>query len=301
MRAGCLSVVRRMVVSLVFVVLAGAFISSVVPACFAEEAPGSPPFKDPYNGGIKLPNDGGEPGKAYMAFINAAYRKDHAELCRLIAPPAEVAQCLQQKDALDGYIAMFTQPKSHKVLGGFMKGDEATLDVAYTFESAQSSGFVVMKRTNEKWTVSSFGGSGSGSVSAAASGQADLGSGAASGAASASSNASAGGDFPEFAIINISPNTREYTGKCPATIAFTADITFKMPLPEKFSYRWEFSDGRKLPERVVKPPRTGHLSLREVWRSGKPGEELEASVRFSAEANGALIIKDPPGVKVICR
>ena len=181
MRAGCFSVHRRMIVSLVFAVLACSAISGVTPGIAAQN-PASAAFKDPYNGGIKLPDGGGEPGKAYMAFINAAYRKDHAQICRLMAGPAEVPQCLQQKEALDGYIAMFTQPKSHKVLGGFMKGEEATLDVAYTFASGpRSSGFVVMKLMNGRWTISKFGGSGSGTITAEASGSADLsrGSGAA--------------------------------------------------------------------------------------------------------------------------
>ena len=253
-------------------------------------------FKDPYNGGIKLPNGGGEPGKAYMAFINAAYKKDHTQMCKLMADPADMAPCLQQKQALDSYIAMFTQPKSHNVLGGFMKGEEATLNVAYTFASApQSTGFVVMKQMNGKWAISSFGGSGSGSVSAEASGQVDLGSSSASGSASV-------GEAPgEFAIINISANTKEYTGRCPANITWTASITFRMPLPDKFSYHWELSNGRKTPNTVVKPPRTGHMSVREVWNGGKPGEELDASVRFVAESGNNAMALDPPGVKVICK
>ncbi len=293
MRVDCFSLFRRIIVSFVFASLTCA-IAFGAPAVIAAENPAGSGFKDPYNGGIKLPSDGGEPGRAYMAFINAAYRKDHAQICKLIVPPADVERCLRQKDALDIYISMFTQPKSHKVLGGFMKRDEATINVAYTFASApQSSGLVVMIRQNGKWTVSLSGGSGSGSVSASASGEADLGSGTVTGAG--------GGNFPEFAIINISPDTQEYTGKCPATIAFTADITFKTPLPEKFTYRWEFSNGRTLFNRIVTPPRNGHMSLREVWRSGKQGEVLDASVRFTASANGAVMILDPPAVKVTCK
>jgi hypothetical protein len=33
----------------------------------------------------------------------------------------------------------------------------------------------------------------------------------------------------------------------------------------------------------------------------KPGEELDVSMRFVVESGGALIIKDPPSVKVICK
>ncbi len=126
--------------------------------------------------GTRLPDGGGEPGSAYRAIVDAAYRKDYAQMCRLMGNLAEVASCAQQKDALNGYMAMLTQPKSHTVTGGFMKGDEATLKVAYTFASApQSTGSVVMKKMDGKWVISQFGGSGSGSVGATASGQADLG------------------------------------------------------------------------------------------------------------------------------
>jgi hypothetical protein len=262
----------------------------------AAENPAISAFKDPYNGGIELPNGGGEPGKAYMAFIDAAYRKDHTQICKLMADPADMAPCLQQKEALDSYIAMFTQPKSHKVLDGFMKGEEATLNVAYTFSSApQSTGFVVMKQMKGKWVISSFGGSGSGSVSAEASGQADLGSSTASGSASVD------GEVREFAFIDISASRQQYTGKCPVDIAFTAYITFRGFAPDNISYHWERGDGSKTPDRVVKPPRTGHMSIREVWKGGKPGEEHDVSMRFVVESGGKLIIKDPPSVKVICK
>jgi hypothetical protein len=173
MRTGSFIVSRNMVGVLVVAVLAFGMILFGVSAVVAAE---NPVFKDPYNGGKKLPDGGGEPGNAYMAIINAAYKKDHAQICRLMTDPAEVTQCLQQKEAIGGFMAMFTQPKSHAVLGGFMKGDEATLNVAYTFASGPpSTGFVVMKKMNGKWIFSSFGGSGSGSVNATASGSANLG------------------------------------------------------------------------------------------------------------------------------
>lgn len=279
MKTGRIAVIGRMIVSLVLTGLALSLVSFGASAAIAAEVP---------VGSVKLPSDGGEPGRAYMAYINAAYRKDHKQLCRSMADPAEVEQCLQQKAALDGYIAMLTQPKSHRVLGGSLKGDEATLEVAYQHEGApENTGIVVMKKTGSRWAIASFGGSGSTTVSAEASGTADLAAGA--------------GTDPGFAVITITPSPKGYTGRCPATIAFTADITFKTPLPEKFSYRWEFSNGTKTPDRVVKPQRNGRLSVREVWRGGKAGEEHDAAARFVAEAGDAQMILDPPGVKVICK
>ncbi len=281
---------------MVFAVLACGLTSFGVSDAVAAENSASSAFKDPYNGGIKLPDGGAEPGRAYMAFITAAYAKDHAQICKLMADPAEVPQCLQQKEALDSYTAMFTQPTSHKVLGGFMKGEEATLNVAYTFASGTlSTGFVVMKQMKGRWNISSFGGSGSGSFSAEASGEVDLGSSTVSG------SARAGGDNPEFALIHISAHPTEYNGKCPVNITWTASITFRTPLPDKFSYHWELSDGRKTQEKVVKPPRNGHMTVREVWKGGKPGEEHNASVRFVAESGDNSITLDPPGTKVTCK
>ncbi|HTG01706.1 MAG TPA: hypothetical protein VK654_14085 [Nitrospirota bacterium] len=395
-------------------------------------------LKDPYNGGTALPPGGGEPGKAYMAFIDAAYKKDHAAVCKLITEPAGVPLCLQEKQAIDTYMAMFTYPKSHKVLGGYIKDNDATLNVAYEWNAApESKGFVTMRQENGRWSIASFGGSASVNIKAEASGKVDFTTG--EGEASAHVTQSAGnkytglrlgkwtfegkdskgvvwtgtltiseqdlgnglkyvdcsldvknpsgggsgvgsectgdpakreiqfgpdpgalyravlsadgkkmtggkwteadkdwttgkvtvkltGDWsaayapgqadpgsaslpvdsgapaaPEFAVIEITPNTREYSGRCPAAIAFTANISFKMPVPEQFTYHWEISDGRKLPERTVKPPRNGHMSLREVWRGGKKGEEHEASVRFTAAAGNSSMVLDPPAVKVICK
>ena len=182
MRTGGWSVFRGALVSLVVAILACNWAALDVSVGAAAGTPAGSTLKDPYNGGTKLPGGGGEPGKAYMAFVDAAYRKDYRRLCACVADSADVAECLRHKDALDAYIALLTQPKHHEVLGGFVKGDDATLDVAYTFEpAARSTGFVVMKRNKQRWAISSFGGSASTSVDAQASGQVELGSSAAAG------------------------------------------------------------------------------------------------------------------------
>lgn len=134
-------------------------------------------FKDPYKGGTRLSEGGGEPGMAYMALIDAVYQKDHAQICRLMADGEELAQCLKNKEATQGIVLLLGNPKAHKVLDGYLKGDEATLDVAYTWpEAKESYGFVVMKHQKGKWILSSFGGSGSADIDVEASGTKDLGS-----------------------------------------------------------------------------------------------------------------------------
>lgn len=192
----CFSVLRRTAVSLFFAFMTCGLLAGVG-AVIAAENPAGSAFQDPYNGGIKLPNGGGEPGRAYRAFINAAYRKDYKQLCRLLVDPAGVPRCLEQKEALDANIGLLTLPKSHTVLGGFMKGDEATLNVAYIHtEGPQSTGFVVMKKAGNRWMISSMGGSGSGSYRAEASGTVDLSRGTIAGSADVGRSSGAGDAGP---------------------------------------------------------------------------------------------------------
>ena len=208
MRTGRFSVFCRIIVSLVFALLASGMVSFGVSAVIAAEKPASSEFKDPYNGGgIKLPNGGGEPGSAYTVFMRALYSKNYMRICKLMADPAELEQCLQQKQTLDMTIAMFTQPQSHKVLGGFMKGEEATLNVEYKHKGApKNTGFVVMKKVKNRWELSSSGGSGSSNISAEASAATDLGSGATAASAGA-------GQSPEA----------KYTGPAYGKWTFTGD------------------------------------------------------------------------------
>ena len=171
----CNLISRASIISLFFAALA---ITSVFLCSSVLMAADNTVFTDPYNGGHKLSPGGGQPGRAYTAFIDAAYKKDHRQLCSLMADASEVDKCLEQKQALDGYIAMLTQPKSQKVLGGYLKGQDATLQVEYTFaEAPRSTGFVVMRQNKGKWIIASFGSSGSGTMSASAGGQTDLAAG----------------------------------------------------------------------------------------------------------------------------
>ncbi len=221
---GGLSVFRGAIVSLTVAILACGGASLDVSIGAAAGAPAGSTLKDPYNGGTKLPGGGGEPGKAYIAFVDAAYRKDYRQLCTCVADSADLAECLRHKEVLDAYIAMFTQPKSHEVLGGFVKGDDATLDVAYTFEAAaRSTGFVVMKKNKQRWSISSFGGSASANVDVQASGHVDLGasSAPASGAVSAGgpgASSPAGGKVPAL-------GKWAFEGKDDKGVAWTGTVT----------------------------------------------------------------------------
>lgn len=134
-------------------------------------------FKSPYEGGARLPEGGGEPGKAYMALIDAVYKKDLPKICTLMAAgDEELTLCRKNTAVPEGVILLLGNPKAHSVLDGYKKGDEATLDVAYSWADAPDSyGFVVMKQEGGKWLLSTFGASGTAEVDAQAGGTVDLG------------------------------------------------------------------------------------------------------------------------------
>jgi hypothetical protein len=136
-------------------------------------------FKDPYNGGKRLAAGGGEPGKRYMALVDAAYTKDCAIMCRValgVEKGEAFDQCVAKKDVCQAMTAFLTNPKSHKVLDGYLSGDEATLDVEFTWPEAPDSYVsVTMRQEQGKWEFYGMAASGSMDVNVGVSGSADLG------------------------------------------------------------------------------------------------------------------------------
>jgi len=280
---------------IVGVVLLLSLVCSVSGVKAAEKAteggPDSAAFKDPYNGGDPLPDGGGEPGKAYVALINAIYDKDYAQICEL--NDVEKDECSKSKDGIDFLIGLLSNPKSHKVAGGFVKGDSATLTVVYTWANKSvSSAMVTMERKHGKWIFAGLSAHAEQTIEAHASATATFGSGA--GAA----------DSP-FGPINMAANRRQYTGdKCPIDIVYTATINFKLPLPKDFmfTYHWERSDGAKGQEQVVTP--TGKeraMSVKETWKIGSSGQQYDASMKLFIDMGNTHIIKESPAVRVICK
>jgi hypothetical protein len=173
--------VRRALRIAATTVLAGALplcLHAVVPAASADAAQEAPrhQFADPYQGGTRLGEGGAEPGAAYLALIDAVYKTDYARICTLLAAGADLDQCLKNPEMAKGFALMVGGSKSQRVLDGFRKGDEATLDVAYAWADAPDSyGFVVMQLLNGKWLPVRFGGSGSTNVDVKASGATQFG------------------------------------------------------------------------------------------------------------------------------
>jgi len=134
-------------------------------------------FKDPYDGGTRLPAGGGEPGKAYRDLLDAAGKKDLPRICRLVTTDEnQLKECLKDRKAAESIAFWLGDPKGQKILDGYSKGDEATLDVAYRHAGAPDSYAAVrMKTGGGKWIWAGFSASGSGEVSASAGGTRDLG------------------------------------------------------------------------------------------------------------------------------
>ncbi|MRR58353.1 MAG: hypothetical protein EG824_09100 [Deltaproteobacteria bacterium] len=151
--------------------------SAATAADAALKNPSKHEFKDPYNGGTRLPKGGGEPGKAYMELLVAAGKIDSQRICRLMSTGEnELKECLKNKKAAEGIAFWLGDPKGQKILDGFSKGNEATLDVAYPHAGGPDSyASVRMKKAGGKWIWNGFSASGSGEISASASGTADLG------------------------------------------------------------------------------------------------------------------------------
>jgi hypothetical protein len=92
-----------------------------------------------------LPKGGGEPGKAFMAFLEAAHKKDFAKIRGMY--PAEVSKKITDKD-LEASLGMFIlfDPSTLSITGGSAKGDSATLNTL-------SHGTITMQRMNGKWLM----------------------------------------------------------------------------------------------------------------------------------------------------
>ncbi len=133
-------------------------------------------FKDPYEGGEQLPDRGGEPGKAYMSLLDAAEKKDSKQICELMTKDEnDLKECLKNEKIADGIALWLGNPRGQKILDGYFKGDNATLDVSYSHEGGPDSyASVRMKKEGEKWIWDGFSASGSGEVGATVSGTADL-------------------------------------------------------------------------------------------------------------------------------
>jgi hypothetical protein len=96
-----------------------------------------------------LPKGGGEPGKAFMAFLEAAHKKDFAKIRGMY--PDEVSKKITDKD-LEASLGIFMlfDPSTLNITGGSTKGDLATLNTL-------AHGTITMQRMNGKWLMKQWG------------------------------------------------------------------------------------------------------------------------------------------------
>jgi hypothetical protein len=151
--------------------------AAIVADAVSMETPTKREFKDPYDGGTRLPRGGGEPGKAYTELLDAVGKMDFLRICNLMtADENELKECAKDKKIAEGIAFFIGDPKGQKILDGYSKGDEATLDVAYPHAGGpELYASVHMKKTGGNWIWNGFSASGSGEVGATASGTADPG------------------------------------------------------------------------------------------------------------------------------
>jgi hypothetical protein len=113
----------------------------------------SAPLSDPNAPiGDPLPADGGEPGKAYLAWVDAIHSGDIQRLKALV--PAEVASQLDGEEAKEEFEFMRTMtPTAIKLLSGSSDGQMALLQVEGVMDGEAVSGEITLERIGEHWTA----------------------------------------------------------------------------------------------------------------------------------------------------
>jgi len=100
--------------------------------------------------GEALPPDGGEPGKAYLAWVTAVHSGDLAQVKKLVSP--DMAGSLEDDDAKDmlEMIAAMT-PTSVKILGGSSDGQTALLEVEGMMDGEKVHGTITLEKQGDLW------------------------------------------------------------------------------------------------------------------------------------------------------
>jgi hypothetical protein len=103
--------------------------------------------------GTPLPADGGAPGKAYRAFLDALAKKDRDKVMAMQGMPADMVEILGADSVLE-ILAMNHPSSEGEVLGGWIDGDRAQLRVRGKHDFGQTvRGRVEMKNDGGTWKV----------------------------------------------------------------------------------------------------------------------------------------------------
>ncbi len=100
--------------------------------------------------GEPLPAGGGEPGKAYLAWVAAVHSGDLKRVRKLV--PSEMAGPLEDDDAKDT-LAMISgmTPTSVEILGGSSDGQTAMLEVEGMMDGEKVHGTITMEKMSDLW------------------------------------------------------------------------------------------------------------------------------------------------------
>ncbi len=100
--------------------------------------------------GEVLPADGGEPGRAYVAWIEAVRALDVEALKTMV--PAELAEMLEAEGAAENLEMMREMaPESVRVLGGSSDGSTAILEVIGVVEGEEFPGEIELSKEGDFW------------------------------------------------------------------------------------------------------------------------------------------------------
>lgn len=102
--------------------------------------------------GTPLPANGGDPGKAYLAYRKVMAAGDLAGLRKVVA--AERAKSMDDPEFKEMFpMIRSMQPKNVRITGGAVVGDTATLNVEAKDEHESSNGTVTLLREGGAWKL----------------------------------------------------------------------------------------------------------------------------------------------------
>jgi len=101
--------------------------------------------------GRTLPKGGGQPGKAYRAYLKAVLDRDVAALREFVPDKTQNMSDSEIKESLEFVAAML--PKNPKVTDGYVKKGRAVLYVEGTMEGEKQYGTVELLRKGKMWGI----------------------------------------------------------------------------------------------------------------------------------------------------
>ena len=100
--------------------------------------------------GIKLPADGGEPGRDYTTYLKALQKRDGATIRKMAEVPPGTSD-KELKEQMEMMSAM--TPSDQKIVSGSLSGNTATLNVTGILEKKKHYGTIELQRKGGVWKI----------------------------------------------------------------------------------------------------------------------------------------------------